>query len=116
VNTVLNLLALAGVAAAVWHLARAASRFVRGGAAGIWADEMGRTHARHGDLTALDESRRDRSEAIRGRRRAGLEALAWLAMLGAPSLTPWPRALFAVYALFWIGPAGRAVRPGGRGR
>ncbi|NIP82562.1 MAG: Cmx/CmrA family chloramphenicol efflux MFS transporter, partial [Gemmatimonadetes bacterium] len=50
-TTVTSLLAVAGVAAAAWHLVRAAFRFLRAGATGIWADEMGRTHARRGDLT-----------------------------------------------------------------
>lgn len=112
VNALLNLLAAAGGAAAAWHLVRAALRFLRGGASGIWADEMARTHARHGDLTALDESQHDRGVAARGARRAAIAVGGWLVVLTAPALTPWPRLVYASYALLWVGPAARRLRGG----
>ena len=115
VSTVLDLLAIAGGAAAAWHLVRAALRFLRGGAWRIWADEMGRTHARHGDLTSLEESRQERADAAREGRLGMLESAAWLALLIAPSFTAWPRALYAAYSLLWIGPAARRLARAGKG-
>lgn len=112
-NTLLNLLAVAGGAAAVWHLVRAVLRFLRGGALGIWADELARTHARHGDLTALDETERERRAAARRARRAALEVVGWSAVLVAPSLTSWPRPVYALYSLLWLGVAARRLRGGG---
>lgn len=111
-NTLLNLLALAGGTAAAWHLVRAALRFLRGGAFGIWADELARTHARHGDLTSLDERHRERSAATTSARRAALQAFGWLAILVAPAMTSWPRPLYAAYTLLWVGPAARRLRRG----
>ncbi len=109
-NTLLNLLAVAGGVGAAWHLVRAALRFLRGEATGVVAEELERTHARHGDLTALDERRRERDAARKAGRWAGLAALGWLVLLTAPSFTPWPRALYAGYSVVWIGPAVRALR------
>jgi hypothetical protein len=110
VNALLNLLAVAGGAAAAWHVIRAASRFLRGGATGIWTEEMGRTHARRGDLTSLDETQREHRAAAMETRRWGLLALGWLLVLAAPSLTPWARPLYASYSAFWLGPLVRRRR------
>jgi hypothetical protein len=110
VNTLLNLLAVAGGVGAAWHLVRAAFRFLRGGALGVVAEEMERTHARHGDLTALEERRRERDRARRSSRQWGLAALGWLALLAVPSFTPWPRLIYAGYAAVWIGPVARRLR------
>ncbi len=106
-TTVTSLLAVAGAAAAAWHLVRAAFRFLRAGATGIWADEVGRTHARRGDLTSLEESERERFEAVRARSWNGVIALGWLVVLVVPSLTPWARPWYAVYALLWLEPLTR---------
>lgn len=110
VSTVLDILAAVGIAAAAWHLVRAAFRFLRAGAEGIWAEEMGRTHARRGDLTSLEESERDRSEAARSRSWHGVAALAWLVVLVVPMLTPWARALYGACALLWLAPVVRGAR------
>jgi hypothetical protein len=106
----MTILAVAGIAAAVWHLVRAAFRFLRQGAAGIWANELARTRARRGDVTALDEARREGEQAGRMRVRAGLEALAWLALLVVPVLSPWPRLFYACYSSFWLSPLVRRLR------
>lgn len=110
VETVLTLLAAAGIAAAAWHLVRAAFRFLRDAAAGIWADEMAQTYARRGDLTALEEQEQERSEAQRTGARSGLLAVVWLAALAAPQLTPWARPIYAAYALVLLEPAVRRLR------
>jgi hypothetical protein len=112
VNTLLILLAVAGGLSAAWHLVRAASRFVTGEAMGVVAAELEHTHARHGDLTALEERRRERRVARRRGRWAGLAALGWLVLLVAPSFTPWPRMIFAGYSVLWLGPATRSLRGG----
>ena len=109
-ETVLTLLAAAGIAAAAWHLVRAAFRFLQQAAAGIWAEEMAQTYARRGDLTALEEQERERSEATRSGLRSGLVAAAWLAALAVPSFTPWARTIYAAYALLLLEPAVRRVR------
>ncbi|MFW5951511.1 MAG: hypothetical protein ACOCVZ_05280 [Gemmatimonadota bacterium] len=111
-DTLLTLLAVAGGAGAAWHLLRAALRFLEGGAHGIFAGEMERTHARRGDLTSLEEQRREREAARRASRRAALVALGWLALLAVPSLTPWPRRVFAAYSVVWLGPLARWHRAG----
>lgn len=108
-QTVLTLLALTGFAAAAWHLVRAAFRFLGRAAAGIWADEMSQTHARRGDLTALEESRRERARATRSGARSGLVAAGWLAALVAPALTPWPVPVYAAYSLLLLEPAVRRL-------
>lgn len=111
----MNLLAALGGGAAIWHLVRAALRLVGGGVSGVWADEMARTHARHGDLTSLDERRREHARARRRARRAALEVAGWLALLAIPAFTSSPRAIYAGYALLWVPPAIRRVRSGGDG-
>ena len=109
-STVLTLRAVAGIATAAWHLVRAAFRFLRQAAAGIWADEMAQTHARRGDLTSLEASERERVEATRSRARQGLVALGWLALLAAPALTTWPRPIYAAYSMLLLEPALRRLR------
>lgn len=109
-STLLNLLAVAGGAAAAWHLVRAASRFLSGGVSGIWAEEMARTHARTGDLTSLDEKQRERARTARSARWAAFEVVAWLGVLALPAFTAWPRAIYAGYTLLWAGPTVRQLR------
>ena len=109
-NTVLTLLAAAGVATAAWHLVRAALRFLRQAAAGFWADEMAQTHARRGDLTSLEASQDERVRATRAGARHGIEVLGWVALLAVPSLTAWPHPLYAAYSLLLLEPALRRLR------
>jgi hypothetical protein len=111
VATILTILAAAGIAAAIWHLIVAALRFLRHGAVGIWTDEVARTHARRGDVTAMEETRRQRESASRWTTRSGAEAVGWLILLLAPPLTPWARHVYAAYALLWLVPALRRRRP-----
>lgn len=115
-NTLLNLLALAGGAAAAWHLVRAALRFLNGGAREVWADELARTYARHGDLTSMDETRKKKVRTARGTRRALAAAVGWLAVLAVPPLTAWPRLIYAAYSVLWVPPLARRVRTGRTGR
>lgn len=110
-NTLLTILAIAGIGAAAWHVVRAAFRLLRQKASGFWTDELARTHARRGDVTALEETRRRAAEVARARRRATAEAVGWVALLLVPALTPWTRTIYAVYAVLWLVPALRRRSP-----
>ena len=103
-ETLLTVLALAGIGAAAWPVVRAAFRFLRQEASGLWTDELARTHARRGDVTALEEARRRAVEVARRRRRAVAEGVGWLALLAVPALTPWARPIYASYAVLWAVP------------
>jgi hypothetical protein len=109
VDTILTILAAAGIGAAAWHVVRAAFRFLRHGADTVWANELGRAGARRGDLTAVQESARERAGAARAR--AVAETAGWLALLVVPALTPWSRPVYASYALLWALPAVRRRGP-----
>ena len=106
----MSILAVAGIAAAAWHFVRAAFRFQRHGAAWIWTDELARNHARRGDVTALEESRRERAAARRAKRREGLIAAGWLALLAAPSLTTVAEMVYAAYTALWLVPLTQWVK------
>ena len=110
-DTLLTILALAGIGAAAWHVMRAAFRFLRQEASGIWTDELARTHARRGDVTALQESRLRAEQVARARRRAVAEGVGWLALLAVPALTPWARSIYAIYAVLWLFPVLRRRSP-----
>ncbi|MBW3551969.1 MAG: hypothetical protein KY466_00590 [Gemmatimonadetes bacterium] len=101
---ILTILALAGIGAAAWHVVRAVFRFLRQEASGLWTDELARTHARRGDVTALEETKRRATEVARRRRRAVAEGVGWLALLAVPALTPWARPIYAAYAVLWAVP------------
>ena len=109
-NTLLTILALAGIAAAAWHVVRAAFRFLRQEATGIWTDELARTRARLGDVTGLQETRREAVVVAGRRRRAIAEGVGWLALLAVPYLTPWARTIYASYAVLWLLPFARRRR------
>jgi hypothetical protein len=111
VNIILFILAFAGIVAAVWHLVRAAIRFLSQGASGLWTGEVARTHARRGDVTALEEARREQTAAKRGRTRAGAEAVGWLILLLVPPLTPWGTYIYASYVVLWLVPFLQRRRP-----
>lgn len=104
-DIILNVLAFIGIAAAIWHLVRAAFRFLGHGAAEVWADELARTHARKGDVTSLEETQREREAVSRWKTRTGGEAVGWLILLVVPPLTPWGRHIYAAYTLLWLVPA-----------
>lgn len=110
-DTILTILAMAGIGAAAWHVVRAAFRFLRQEATGLWADELARTHARRGDVTALEESQRKRQAMVRARRRVLAEGVGWLVLLLVPSFTPWGRVIYAGYAVLWTLPLLRRRSP-----
>lgn len=106
-STILTVLAVAGIGAAAWHVVRAAFRFLRQEATGLWAGELARTHARRGDVTAVEEARREAERVSRRRRRVLAEGIGWLVLLIVPAFTPWARPIYAGYAVLWLVPAVR---------
>jgi hypothetical protein len=116
VTTLLIVLAIAGAAAAAWHMIRAAFRCLGYGATGFWNRELARTHARRGDVTALEEAERGRASAGRFRRRSAWEAGGWFVLLVVPPLTPWSTHIYAAYAVLWLVPVVQDKRRRGRGR
>jgi hypothetical protein len=104
-DIILNVLAFAGIVAAIWHLVRAAFRFLGHGAAGVWTDELARSHARRGDVTSMEDTQRQRESLSRWKSRTGAEAVGWLILLVVPPLTPWGRHIYAAYTLLWLVPA-----------
>lgn len=110
-DTLLTILAVAGVGAAVWHVVRSGFRILRHGATGLWAEELARTRARRGDVTGVQESRGRTEEIARVRRRVVMEGAGWLVLLVVPALTPWARPIYAVYAVLWAMPFLRRRSP-----
>ena len=109
-DTLLTILAVAGIAAAAWHVVLAAFRFLRQEASGIWTDELARTRARRGDVTGFQETRREAEAVARSRRRAIAEGVGWLALLAVPYLTPFARYIYASYVVLWLLPFARRRR------
>jgi hypothetical protein len=103
------ILAVAGGLAILLRAGRALFLVLRGGADAIIARDVAATLARRGDLTGLQEARVAHADARRRRYLAvGVFSL-WIGLLLIPSLTPWPRMLYALYSLLWLVP--RRARP-----
>ena len=100
----MTILAVAGILAAAWHVVRAAFRLLWQEASGFWANELSRTHARRGDVTALEASKRQAAMVAVRRRRVLAEGIGWLALLVAPPLTPWTAWIYAGSSAFWALP------------
>jgi hypothetical protein len=74
------------------------------GADAFLAREIAETRAQRGDITGLQEATVERS-AARRRRIMSLGTLSmWAGLLLIPSLTPWPRLLYAAYSVLWLLP------------
>jgi hypothetical protein len=110
VDILLTLLAATGIAAAIWHVVRAASRYLRVDAAGLRTDQAAPTHDGRGDAAGIEEARRERESAGTRRTRFGAEAVGWIILLLVPPLTPWGRHIYAVYTLLWFVPTLRRRR------
>jgi len=104
----INLLAVAGIAAVVLHMLRALASAALRSAQTMLADEAGDARARRGDLTGVEDARQAVGRARIERRRAFLLAAGWGIALLAPLLTPWTRTFYACYSALWL--AGR-LRP-----
>jgi len=110
-ESTLVIFAVAGCAAVVRCLVRAAYRAVRQGAYVLYARELATARARRGDLTGLEEAREWVVRARKERRRALGELILWLALLAVPlHLIPEPGVVYAAYGVFWIRPGHAALR------
>lgn len=103
----LLILAIIGFLGAARLAARAAFRFLFRGVESFLAGQVRETHARRGDITALqtaDVTRR----AVRRARRISLAALmGWVCLLAVPPFTPWAQAIYAAYVPLWLYPPRR---------
>lgn len=98
------LLAIAGVIAVMLRLLRALFAGLRGGVEGFLARDVAETRAQRGDLTGLEDARSAAALARRRRVTALGAASIWVGLLVVPTLTPWPKLLYAAYSLLWILP------------
>ena len=103
-STGIMLLAIAGVIAVVLRLVRALFVALRGGVDSFLARDVAQTRAQRGDLTGIDDARAAGRNARRRRMLALGAASVWIGLLVFPTLTPWPRVLYACYALLWLIP------------
>jgi hypothetical protein len=106
-STVLGVLALVGVLGILARLARAGLRLGITAAEAAAANGLAEASARRGDLTALDERRRQAAELRRTRRARLAVAAGWAALLVVPAFTPWGREAYAAASLLWLLPRAR---------
>jgi hypothetical protein len=106
-NTAITLLGAAGIIAVLLRLARALFFAVRGGVDAFIAQDVAATRAHRGDITGLDDAQAAARVARRARVRALGATSMWAGLLIVPTLTPWPRLLYAGYSLLWLLPRQR---------
>jgi hypothetical protein len=106
-NTAITLLGAAGIIAVVLRLARALFGALRGGVDAFIARDVALTRAQRGDITGLDDAQAAAGLARRQRLLALGAASMWAGLLIVPTLTPWPRLLYAGYSLLWLLPRRR---------
>jgi polyferredoxin len=104
VQTVVVVLAAAGVLAVVYRLLRALARFVLAFAEVTAASGMAEISARRGDLTTLAERQATERTARQRQWKDLLYIALWLAWLLVPPLTAWPLALYAAAVPLWLLP------------
>ena len=101
-QTLIVLLAIAGVAAIIRGLARTALRLGLVAAEETTASGLAEVSARRGDITGLSE-RRAAARAARGRRRRDLLlTLLWILWLVVPPILGWAPAAYALAAPLWF--------------
>lgn len=108
-------LAALGGLAVVLRLGGALLRLGMSAAESTAATGLAELSERRGDVTGFLERRRAAHGLRRRRARAGLAALAWLALLSAPPLLGVAREAFAACSLLWLLPRPRARLPVRRG-
>ncbi|MBR9989380.1 MAG: hypothetical protein KFH98_06460 [Gemmatimonadetes bacterium] len=103
-HTAIILLAVAGALAVLLRMLRALFAALRGGVDAFIAHDVAGTRAQRGDLTGVDDARTEAALARRRRLLAVGTASMWIALLVAPTLTPWPTFMYACYSLLWLIP------------
>jgi hypothetical protein len=109
-NTAVQLLAIAGFAAAALRAGSALFAALRSGADSFLARELAATRGQRGDLTGVADASALRAVARRRRMLALGVFSVWAGLLLVPTLTPWPVLLYASYSLLWLVPR-RGRRP-----
>jgi hypothetical protein len=104
-DTLLLLLAVIGFLAMARVAARAAFRLLHRGVEAFIAAEAGATHARRGDITALQESQDARRRARRARFLAAATFIVSMALLIGPLFSPWTRIVYALFSPLLLLPA-----------
>jgi hypothetical protein len=106
-SILLLVLAVLGFVAVARRAALALLGLLGRGVDRFLAGEVAEVRARRGDLTGLTDARNEEKSA----RRAQVAAVAifsfWTILLVVPTLTPWPRPIYATYSVLWLLP--RAV-------
>jgi hypothetical protein len=109
-NAIVILLAVAGFAALAARTLRALLRLLGRGVDEFLAAETVSVRANRGDLTGMDEAADEQSVARRQRLGALARFAAWMGLLVAPPMTPWPAQVYAVCCVLWLLP-GSGLRP-----
>jgi hypothetical protein len=112
-QTLVLMLAIAGVGAILRSLARTVLRLGIGAAEESAATGMAEVNARRGDLTGLAERREAARSARRYRRLDVLQSLAWLLWLVVPPFAGLAPQAYAFAAPLWLIAAPRIRRPRG---
>lgn len=103
-SPVVGLLAIAGGAALVYRLGRAALQLGLTTLESASAGGLVEISIRHGDLTGMAERQEMHRAARRARLRFLLLALLWTALLVAPVIAGISRPVYALAALLWLLP------------
>jgi hypothetical protein len=103
-DVILGVLAIAGAGAVLLRGMRAGARVLGRGLERFLVRGVADVRARRGDLTGLSDAAAQKRRARRAQLGAVSSLAFWVALGVAPLLTPWPRGLYAGYALFWVLP------------
>lgn len=101
-DALLLVLAVIGFLAVLRLALFAAFRLLGRGVEAYLAGEVGKAHARRGDLTSLNAAEQARAAAVRARRSAMAGMLLAAALLIVPPFTPWPRLLYGACVPLWL--------------
>ena len=99
-----GLLALAGIAALVFRLARTVLRLGIAAAEKTAIDGMVEVSIRNGDLTTMAERKAHVAAVRRARAGAAAQTLLWSGLLVAPAILDVTRPVYALAALVWFLP------------
>lgn len=110
-DVLLVVLAVFGFLGALRLAGRSLLRLLTRGAETFITSEVRQTHARRGDITALQASDAAYAAARKKRLQATTLFTGSVALLAVPAFTPWPALLYACYLPLWF--LRPRLRPGG---
>jgi len=99
---ILLVFAFLGFVGALRLAGRALLRLLARGVEAFIASEASRTHARRGDITALQAADEMRAATRRNRVQALAIFAGSVALLAVPPFTPWTAVLYACYLPLWL--------------